>query len=78
MVTLWWLATARWLGMNRFWPNYSQLYTKGTITLLTLYLAHLKVKAGSQKVTRILKSQIGHATHVSWSTLAKEFDYCVH
>ena len=21
---------------------------------------------------------IGHATHVSWSTLAKEFDYCVH
>ena len=39
-----------------------------------MYSVHLKVKARSQKVTKILKSQIGHATHVSWSTLAKEFD----
>ena len=23
-------------------------------------------------------SQIGHATHVFWSTLTKEFDYCIH
>ena len=37
-----------------------------------------KLAARSQKVTRIFKSQIGHATHVSWSTLVKEFDYCVH
>ena len=43
-----------------------------------MYLVHSKGKARSQKVTRILKSQIGHATHVSWSTLANEFDYCVH
>ena len=25
-----------------------------------------------------MKSQIGHATYVSWLTLAKEFDSCVH
>ena len=27
-----------------------------------MFLVHLKVKVRSQKVTRILKSQIGHAT----------------
>ena len=54
-------------------------YTKGAIRvltkvlrLLTMYLVYLKVKARSQKVTIILKSQIGRATPVSW--LAKEFD----
>ena len=47
-------------------------------SVLTMYLVHLKVKSRLQKVARILKSQIGYATHVSWSTLAKEFDCCVH
>ena len=44
---------------------------------MTLDLVHVKVKARSQKVTRIFKSQIGHVTHVSWSPLVKEFDYRV-
>ena len=33
-----------------------------------MYLVHLKDKARSQKATRILKSQIGHVTRVSWLT----------
>ena len=27
---------------------------------------------------KIFKSQIGNATHVAWSPLTIEFDYCVH
>ena len=69
------LHSSEW---TNFWPNHSQLHTEGTITVLTLYLVHLKAKARSQNVMSILKSQICHATYVSWSTLAKEFDYCVH
>ena len=40
------------------------------LRILTMYLLHSKVKARSQKATIILKSQAGHATHVSWSSLA--------
>ena len=46
--------------------------------VLTVYLVHLEVRSRLQKIARILKSQIGYAIHVSWSTLAKGFDYYVH
>ena len=72
------LASSEW---TQFFPSYSQLNIKGTITVLTLcfhYLVHFKIKSRSQKVTRISKPQIGHATHICWSTLAKDFNYCVH
>ena len=45
--------------------------TSARVKVLTLYLVYFKVKARSQKVTRIFKSQIGHATHVSWSTFGQ-------
>ena len=69
------LDSSEW---TQVWPSYSQLHTEGTIRVLTLYLVYLKVKARSQEVTIILKSQIGNATHVSWSTLTREINNCVH
>ena len=51
------------------------MYTESTIAVLTLYEVHMEIKARSPMVTKIFKSQIGHATHVSWSTFAKESDY---
>ena len=72
----WWpLASSE---LTQFRSSYSQLHTEGTTRVLTLYLVHFKVKARSQNVTIIFKSQIDHATHVSWSFLTTEFDLCVH
>ena len=60
--------------MNSALAHYSQLHTEGTSRVLTLYLVHLKVKVRSHKVTKIVKSQIDHGTHVFWSPLANKFD----
>ena len=70
------MADDRQTAQNRL--RFGQTTLSYTIRVLTLFLVHVKAKARLQKVMIIFKSQIGHATHVSWLTLAKESDYCGH
>ena len=42
-------------GLSFGQTNFNHIATEGTIIVMTLYLAHLKVKASSQRLTKILK-----------------------
>ena len=54
-----------------FWPNNSQIFTEGntSIRLWNLYLVRLRSKLGQEWSIKFWGRKIGHATHVSWSSL---------